>query len=104
MTSTVWVTSPATEENLQAAQDYYSRALAIRERLAPNSLEVAASLNNLGVLATKRGELDVAEDYHNRSLAIRERLAPNSLDVALSLNSLANVAYERGNLKAAHDY
>ena len=37
--------------DLAAAEEFYRRSLAIREKLAPESLDVAASLNNLGVVA-----------------------------------------------------
>ena len=90
--------------DLQAAQDHFSRALAIRERLVPNSLDVAASLHNLGNVASDRGDFRAAHDYSSRALAIRERLVPNSLDVAASLHHLGNLARERGDLPAAQDY
>ena len=56
--------------------------MAIREKLAPDSLEVSDSLNNLGVVAHLRGELATAEAYYTRALAIKEKLAPDSLTVA----------------------
>jgi len=51
--------------DLVAAQDYFSRALTIRERLAPNSQAVAASLSNLGFVARSRGDLAAAQDYYS---------------------------------------
>ncbi len=90
--------------DLTAAHDYYTRALAIEERLAPTSLAVAGSLDNLGLVAKDRGDLTAAHDYHTRALAIFERLAPTSLTVAISLNNLGGVAHNRGDLTAAHDY
>jgi CHAT domain-containing protein/Tfp pilus assembly protein PilF len=89
---------------LQSAQEHFSRALAIRERLAPNSLDVAASLHNLGNVSSDRGDFQAARDYSGRALAIRERLVPDSLDVAASLHHLGNVARERGDLPVAQDY
>ncbi len=75
-----------------------SRALAIQERLAPNSLDVAKSLGNLGLVASERGELQLGQDYLSRALVIFERLVPNSLDVGDSLMSLGIIAYKRGTL------
>jgi CHAT domain-containing protein/Tfp pilus assembly protein PilF len=89
---------------LAAAHEYHTRALAIRERLAPNSLSVATSLNNLGNGARVRGDLAAAHEYHTRALAIRERLAPNSLNVATSLNNLGIVAVFRADLVSAEEY
>jgi CHAT domain-containing protein/Tfp pilus assembly protein PilF len=90
--------------DLALAQDYFTRALAIRERLAPGSLDMAAGLGNLGNVAYQRGDLTSAQDYFTRALSIRERLAPDSLDVASSLRDLGIVAWERGDLPSAQDY
>ncbi|MBI1923045.1 tetratricopeptide repeat protein [Candidatus Poribacteria bacterium] len=90
--------------DLPAAHGCHTRALAIHERLAPNSLTVAQSLNNLGNVVSERDNLPEAHDYYTRALAIREQLVPNSLDVAESLTGLGNVALDRGELQAAHDF
>ena len=87
-----------------ASADYHHRALSIRERLAPDSLAVAGSLNDLGGVARVRSDLEGAERYYARGLAIRERLAPNSLVTATSLNNMGLLARERGDLAAAYDY
>jgi len=79
----------------------FQQALAIYEKLAPNSLQVATTLNNLGIVARNRGDLARAEQLYQQALAIFENLAPNSLDVAGTLNNLGNVAYARGDLARA---
>jgi CHAT domain-containing protein len=83
------------------AEQYYQQALAIQEKLAPNSLQVATTLLNLGTVARIRGDLAAAERYYQQALAIFENLAPNSLDVAGTLHNLGNVAYSRGDLARA---
>jgi CHAT domain-containing protein len=80
---------------MAASQDYHSRALAIKERLAPNSMAVANSLYNLGNVAEARSDLAEAQSYYGRALTMRERLAPNSLYVAANLNSLGSVAFKQ---------
>jgi CHAT domain-containing protein/Tfp pilus assembly protein PilF len=90
--------------DLSAARDYHTQALRIRERLAPDSLDVAASFYGLGGVAYAQGDLPMAQEYLVRSLSIRERLAPDSLDVAASVTRLGNVAYRQGNYPAAADY
>ncbi|HKX26063.1 MAG TPA: tetratricopeptide repeat protein [Blastocatellia bacterium] len=90
--------------NLQGAQDYYRRALAIGERLAPDSLVAAASLNGLGNITSRHGDAQTAQDYYRRALVISERLNPDSLEVANSLNGLGVTASQRGDLQAAQDY
>ena len=46
---------------LGVAEQLFQQALAIYEKLAPNSLEVAGTLNNLGNVAAARGDLARAE-------------------------------------------
>jgi tetratricopeptide (TPR) repeat protein len=58
--------------------------LEIRERLAPGSLDVAASYNNIGLVYQSQGKLTEALGCYQKALEIRERLAPGSLDVAAS--------------------
>jgi tetratricopeptide (TPR) repeat protein len=77
---------------LSVVETLWQQALAIREQLAPNSLEVASTLNNLGTVAHNRGDLAAAERYYQQALAIYEKLAPNSLQVATTLNNLGTVA------------
>jgi CHAT domain-containing protein/Tfp pilus assembly protein PilF len=86
------------------AEELYQQALAIREKLAPNSLDVAGTLHNLGIVARNRGDLARAEQLYQQALAIFEHLAPNSLDVADTLNNLGVVAYSRGDLARAEQY
>jgi CHAT domain-containing protein/Tfp pilus assembly protein PilF len=90
--------------DLASAEDCYRRALTIRERLAPDSLDVAASLNNLGIVARNRGDLVTAEDYYRRALVIKEKLAPDSLNMAITLSGLGTVASVREDLATAEDY
>lgn len=90
--------------NLQAAYDYQNQALAVRQKLAPDSLPVASSLTDLGNIADDRGELQLSRNYHLRALAIRERLNPDSLDVARSLNNLGIVVMELGDFQEAAQY
>lgn len=86
------------------AQGSYRRALAIRQRLAPDSLGVADILNVMGGIATLRGDLQAALELHGRALAIHERLAPDSLDLAFSLSNIGIALNARGDLKAAEQH
>jgi len=71
----------------------------------PESLELAQSLNDLGVEAQKHDELRKAEEYHRQALKIRLRLAPDSLDLADTFNNLGIVAERQGDLaKASESY
>jgi hypothetical protein len=71
--------------DLAGAKAFHLRSLTIREKLAPDSIDVAASLNNLGLVAWSQGDLAGAKTLYQRALTIYEKLAPESLLVALSL-------------------
>lgn len=87
---------PYRQDDLAAAEPLRVRALKIRQRLAPGSLELAGSLANMGLLRSDAGELAEAQAFHEKALSIQECVAPGSLDVAMTLNNLGNVAGERG--------
>jgi len=59
--------------DLKAAHDYQSRALTIRQRLVPDSLDVSASFSNLAEVAWRQGDFEASRDYNTRALEIRER-------------------------------
>jgi CHAT domain-containing protein/Tfp pilus assembly protein PilF len=90
--------------DLAEAEVRFRQSLAIREKLAPDGLDVAESLNNLGNVADERGDLAEAEECYRRALEIRRKLAPGSLAMAASVNNLGNVADERGDLAKAEEY
>lgn len=85
-------------QDLKKAEEYHLRALEIRRRLVPGSLELAETLTALGQVVERRGALTKAKKYYLQSFAIRQHLAPESLAIADSLNHLGNVAMESGNL------
>jgi tetratricopeptide (TPR) repeat protein len=79
------------------------RSLEIKQRLLDaRHLELAVSLNKLGVLHGGNGEFDRAMDYHEQALAIRqEQLGPDHPDCARVLNDMGNVAQYRGDYREA---
>jgi CHAT domain-containing protein/Tfp pilus assembly protein PilF len=90
--------------DLESAVQLFRQAVAIRLRLAPLSLDLAKSLNNLGGMIQALGEFSRADACYRRSLQIKQRLVPDSLSVASSLNNLGNLARERGDLDAAETW
>ena len=90
--------------DLAEAQAYHRRALAVRQKLAPQSLVVAQSLNALGNVALERGDFPTAQGYLERSLRIRRALAPGSRDFALSLIGLGSLARRRGEVVRQEAY
>ncbi|MBI2298445.1 MAG: CHAT domain-containing protein [Armatimonadetes bacterium] len=90
--------------DLDGAETAWKAALAICERIAPDSGPVAACLGSLGNVAVDRGDLAAAEGLLKRALAIYERRQPDSLDVAQCLGGLGKLAAERGDLARAETY
>ena len=83
------------------AEQYFRRALEIRQRLLPDSLPFAISLTEIGSLAANRGDPEQAEKYFRQALEIRQRLAPGSLPVASSLSDVGSIVQVRGDLAQA---
>src|SRR5262249_38843715 len=85
------------------AEEMERAALTLRKReFGPNSLEAAASLNDLGLELMVQHKLPEAEKVHAEALAIRQkRLGQEHADTATSLNDLAAVYRDEGRLKQA---
>jgi serine/threonine-protein kinase len=75
---------------LEEALVVHQRALSLREQaLGPDHLEVAISLNNLGILFNDMARPREARDVLARAAAIREKiLGPDHPETALTLNNL----------------
>jgi CHAT domain-containing protein/tetratricopeptide (TPR) repeat protein len=85
------------------AERYYQEAAA-KEESAQDRLSRAVDMDNLGNVASTRGDYPRAIDYYLQSFHIREELAPGGLAFVLSLNHLGWVEQARGNLAKAEDY
>jgi CHAT domain-containing protein/Tfp pilus assembly protein PilF len=92
------------QSDSNGGEKYHQEALKEMQSSEPDSLAVAAILNNLGKIADNQGNLVKADGYFRRALAISEKLAPGSLAAAQSLHLLASVADERGDLDKAEKY
>ncbi len=88
------------------AEDYYLKALKIREKvLEENHPDLATSYNNLGLLYHDKGDYDKAEDYYLKALNIREKvLEENHPDLATSYNNLGSLYHAKGDYDKAEDY
>jgi len=90
----------------RAAIDYYSRALAIDERVyGPDHPEVATHLNNLGLAWSALGDHQKAIDYYSRAQTIDERVyGQEHPKVAIRLNNLGGAWDALGDQQKAIDY
>jgi CHAT domain-containing protein/Tfp pilus assembly protein PilF len=94
--------------NLQYSQGKFSearqlvgKAVAIGERLAPESPEFAHALQNLGNAESTEGDLAAAREHMQRALAIQEKL---KIGIAPMLINLGGLAYYEGDYAAAREY
>jgi tetratricopeptide (TPR) repeat protein len=85
---------------LEDAQALHAEALEIARRVGAPSGTQALCLNNLGVVAFFRGELDAARAYHQQALALRKQ-AGDLRGQASSWNNLGQVARFAGDLTLA---
>src|SRR6266581_3096076 len=84
------------------AEDWYTKALAIKEDLGDRP-GMASTYHQLGTVAQRRGRLDDAEDWYTKSLAINEDLGDQP-GMASTYHQLGIVAQDRGRLEDAEDW
>ena len=95
-------------------EDYYLKAIKIREILAKNNSErfnpyLANSYNNVGVFYDDQGEPNKAEGYYLKAIGIRENLVKTNPerfnpDLAKSYNNAGAFYNNHGNPKKAESY
>ena len=99
-----WGVATRARGDLTQASEHFSKALAIRETLTPDSLGVAKVLDYCGDVAREHDDLSKAEGFYLRAKGIRDSLAPDSLATAGSLSSIGYLAWARGDLAKADGY
>jgi len=84
--------------NYELAKEAYKKSLAIKEKFLPsNSISIANSLNDLGVVNEHIGEYKEAKAFLKRALVIREDLlGKEHPDTLQTLNNLSNIYYSSG--------
>jgi len=90
--------------DLDKAEQDFTQAMAIQQRLAPQSAGMADSLIGLGNVAQRRNNVDMAEKYQQQAFDLLQRLGPDSLRAARNLAGLGNIAYIRGELDQAEGF
>ncbi len=86
------------------ARRLYHRAIELRRasRDAARDTVLAFTLNNLGVLLRRSGDVNGADTAYREALAIREAtLGPDHFETLRTLNNLSVVSMARGNYAAA---
>lgn len=91
-----------TTNRFSKAMEYIDKAIAIRSNRMPNSLMLAVSLNNKGVLLKDLGSYAESEKYLNEALSMnKSKAGENSLGYALCLNNLAMLYQATGQMEKA---
>ena len=86
---------------LDLAEAAYREAGECAGEIHPGGLLVANSLNGIGGIAIRRGEISKAEGFLREALVIGQQLAPDSMIVAATLNRLGIIAFNRGDYEGA---
>ncbi|EAS04734.2 tetratricopeptide repeat protein (macronuclear) [Tetrahymena thermophila SB210] len=74
----------------QEALKMQEQALKIKEKLMPDSADVAQCMNNLAILLETLGNFESAISYHEKSIAIKKKIyGEQSSSIATSYNNLA---------------
>ena len=84
------------------AMQIYTQAQKQAEKLADKT-GMGASLNNIGLVHSKKGDYEKALDYYTRSLAIKEEIG-DKRGIGGSLNNIGIVHADKGDLDKALDY
>ncbi len=70
--------------------------------LGSNSIQVASTLNNIGLVHQSKGQFDKALEYLNKCLEIQTKiLGSNSIQVASTLNNIGVIYYNKGHFNKA---
>jgi len=88
------------EGDLAESERLWLERLSLLEKLVPEGLEVARTLDMLGYLALWRGDLAAAEERLNRSEALQRSVA-NTFQYASTLTKLSLLAQALGDLERA---
>jgi CHAT domain-containing protein/Tfp pilus assembly protein PilF len=86
------------------SDDYFRQSLAIKEKIIPDSSDMASTVNNIGAVAWQRGDLDTAHKYYLRSLAVQQKLDPQSPSTALTLGNLGLLYSDTGDFVKAQEF
>lgn len=88
--------------NFDQVYDIAQQAWQLAEQL-DHQPGIAASLNQLGEIATRRGEHEQARDYFQQSLGISQSIGERE-GIVNDLNGLGLVAFREGDHEQARDY
>ncbi len=93
-----WVTPTADQLTLA------EHALAIRERLAPESVATGQSLRLVGISLGSFGRFEESRAHYLRAVPLLERVEPHGSTMGGVLESLGSLALERGELGEAEGF
>lgn len=89
--------------DVEISKGIFEQDLKTRKQLAPQSLGVAHTVNELASVAKELGNLDEAVDKAQQALALLAEAEPAGLAAGKAYNTIGRVALERGKLAEAED-
>jgi CHAT domain-containing protein len=97
------------DKDYENATRLHLQALALQQKVAPNSIDLADTFKHLCQISRQHGDLDRAEDYCRRALATYEHVssahvAHGDAEHAQILSSLGDLARDRGAAARAREY
>lgn len=87
--------------NVETAEGYYRRALAIVELSGAESAHMQASLLGLGYIAGKRGQTETSIRYYRKAVALCDEYGCEARSVALNYSYLSAAVEANGDLAEA---
>jgi tetratricopeptide (TPR) repeat protein len=93
-----------TQTHYAKAHEYFDQALAIGERLAPESDTHQDTLLDVSALENEEGDLQGARSHLMHLLALQEKLQPQPPTITLTYLNLGSVASDQYDFAAARDY
>src|SRR5262249_15080120 len=86
---------------LNAAERYALRAANLQRRAAPDGIDLAGTLKNLGDIEAAHGSLDSANRHYMQAIAILGKLTPSNADYVDALAAMAGIKFKRGDSSGA---
>ncbi len=65
--------------------------------MGDDSIDVATTLNNIGIVYNRKGDYQQALENYTKSLKIKTKISrDDSIDVAMTFNNIGNVCRNKG--------
>ena len=84
------------KRNHEKALEYYFKSKSTFEKLSNQSIGLANTLNNIGIIYHLKDEDDLALDYYKTALKMQEEIGEQSIGMASSLTNIGTIKEVHG--------